>query len=284
MPYDTLIELGKEVAGSEKQLVFVHSVGRSGSTLMSKAFQEIDTVLSLSEPDIYTQVVGLRDTMPDERLKALLKASTQLLFKPSFARDSQYWVLKLRSFCIEIADLLSETFPTSKSLFLYRNLDNYITSGARAFRIFDPGSTEWMSGEDPNRPKYIPLLLGDPERKYNSYNPIEFITLMWLSVMDKYLQLRRQGINMEAVKYEDLVRNPEGTMRLLLNNLGFSNTDVQKALLAFTKDSQAGSVLSRENLQDIIIPSTSMDEAQHLLDRHDEIRDGTYTLPGTIES
>lgn len=36
---------------------------------------------------------------------------------------------------------------------------------------------------------------------------------------------------MEAVKYEDLVRNPEGTMRLLLNNLGFSNTDVQKALL-----------------------------------------------------
>ncbi|MEP7103255.1 MAG: hypothetical protein ABI721_00925 [Candidatus Dojkabacteria bacterium] len=116
-----------------------------------------------------------------------------------------------------------------------------------------------------------------------SYSPIEFISIMWLSVMDKYLQLSKQGINMQAVKYEDMVRNPEKAMRLILKDLGFSDVEIYKALKTFSKDSQAGSALARESLEDVTFPQESKDEVSNLLAMHSEIRNPNYTVPGTIE-
>src|SRR5262249_38485995 len=44
------------------QPIFIYTTGRSGSTLLSHAFNEIDTALSLSEIDTITQLVYLRST------------------------------------------------------------------------------------------------------------------------------------------------------------------------------------------------------------------------------
>ena len=54
----------------------IYSVGRCGSTLLSKVFNQVDTVLSLSEPDVFSQIVGMRnpDRSNDEEVIGLLKA------------------------------------------------------------------------------------------------------------------------------------------------------------------------------------------------------------------
>ena len=86
VPYATLAQLADAVATPPRSLALIHSPGRSGSTLLSKAFQRLMGTTSLSEPDVYTQLVQLRaqGVASDQELVALLRWATLLLFKPAF--------------------------------------------------------------------------------------------------------------------------------------------------------------------------------------------------------
>jgi hypothetical protein len=83
--YDTLHRLAALLPAGDLPLVLIYSVGRTGSTLLSKAFGALGTVCSLSEPDIYTQAVWLRRAAGgarDDEVRALLASSTKLLLAP----------------------------------------------------------------------------------------------------------------------------------------------------------------------------------------------------------
>src|ERR1051325_7084918 len=51
IPYETLHRLAAEVVLDPSRLILIYSVGRCGSTLVSHAFNEVEGVESLSEPD-----------------------------------------------------------------------------------------------------------------------------------------------------------------------------------------------------------------------------------------
>lgn len=51
LPFDTLPALAETL--TEPKLVLLYSLGRCGSTLLSNAFGKLDSVLSLSEPEIF---------------------------------------------------------------------------------------------------------------------------------------------------------------------------------------------------------------------------------------
>jgi len=122
MPYEVFHHVASGVELSAP-LVFIHSTGRAGSTLLSKAFAEMASVTSLSEPDIYTQATALRLSGGDaDEIQALLKSATKILFNPAFTHESSFHVVKFRSFVIEVGDLLHRAFPGAANLFLYRDL------------------------------------------------------------------------------------------------------------------------------------------------------------------
>jgi hypothetical protein len=140
VPYPTFIRLADNLPAVNDQLIFIHTTGRSGSTLLSTAFNQIDTVLSLSELDTFTQLVYLRtlNNRRDPELRELLACTLRFVFKPTPAKNANTYVLKLQSEALEIMDLIHDTFPNAKNLFLYRDAIGWVASYYRILRHTQP--------------------------------------------------------------------------------------------------------------------------------------------------
>jgi hypothetical protein len=214
---------------------------------MSKAFAELGAVTSLSEPDVYTQAVLLRSGgVPDHDIRDVLRSATRILFNPVFTRESTLNVVKFRSFGIELGDLLFDVFPRARRLFLYRDLAPFIRSWIRAFP-FDELPPESRRVSLTTRAPVMPLL-AEELRHRSEMSGVEMRCLSWLSVMHAYVRLVRDGIPMLPVRYEDLTADPAREFERTFRYLELPVDRVQSVLPAFERDSQAGSVLSREEV------------------------------------
>lgn len=246
VPYDTLHRLAGGIDLS-RRLLFIHSTGRAGSTLLSKAFGAIDDVTSLSEPDVYSQAVMLRFAGgSDEEIRDLLASATKILFNPAVAPGSGLCVVKTRSQAIEVVDLLSAAFPSARNLFLYRDLAPYMRSATRAFR-FDEIPPPVVPDVVAAIATWIPILAQELGHRAD-VSGFEISGFLWLSAMHGYARLRAAEIPILPVRYEDLVRDPSGNLDAIFTYLDLPADRVEDALQAFERDSQAGSFLSREEV------------------------------------
>jgi hypothetical protein len=268
VPYDTLHQLAAGI-DLPAQLVFIYSTGRAGSTLLSKALGEIETVTSLSEPDVYTQAVALRQAEgQDDELRDLLASATRILFKPALTQGSAFNAVKFRSPGIEIADLLSAAFPGARNIFLYRDLAAYVRSATRAFG-FDEIPPDARPAVASGLATQMPLLA--EELRYRpDLSGTELVSFFWLSAVHAYARLRSDGMSILPVRYADMVADPPRTLDTILTYLAVPAGTVPAALRAFERDSQAGSFLSREEASRR--PGTITDEqwesVRNLLDRY----------------
>jgi hypothetical protein len=244
VPYDLFHHIAADMTLRDP-LVFIHSTGRAGSTLMSKAFAELGAVTSLSEPDVFTQALALRSAgVPDNEIRDLLTSATRILFNHAFTRGSRLNVVKFRGLCIELGDLLFASFPESGNLFVYRDLAPFLRSWARAFSLEDLPTRD--------RRDFIEFfaqlmpILAEELRHRAEIAGIELWCLVWLSIMHAYVRLTGTGLPMLAVRYEELVADPPRVFGTILTYLGLPGDWVQRAFGAFDRDSQAGSPLSRE--------------------------------------
>lgn len=244
VPYTTLTALTEALPAPRVPLVLIYSTGRSGTTLLSKAFQQVGAVSSLSEPDVYTQAVALRaqDPTRDVELAALLASTSRLLFKPASAGDALLWVLKFRSFCIEVADLLDSRSAPVRNIFLYRDLRPWMVSIMRAFGGGSGETTEFVRALRPLIPLLAPVA---DERGAEGVALAEIGALLWLSTMQRFVVLTRQGLPMHAVRYEEMAAHPAETLGAIFRYVGMDEALVEAALEAFAHDSQEGTTLSR---------------------------------------
>lgn len=244
VPYDILHTVAAGISAPD-QLIFIHTSGRAGSTLLSKAFGELESVTSLSEPDVYSQAAALRQAgVEDHDLRRILRDATLLLFNPAFTADSALHVVKFRSFAIQVADLLADAFPGAHTLLTYRDLAGSIRSGA-AFGL-DEMPPEDLLATAFGIARMTPLLAAELQLR-TDLDPIEVLGLIWLSTMQAHSRLQAQGLLSLAVRYEALLADPR---RALATVLAFCGLPVERAgecLRAFERDSQAGSPLSRES-------------------------------------
>jgi hypothetical protein len=136
VPYETMHQMAAAAPIQGDQLVLLYSVGRCGSTLMSEVFNQLEGVVSLSEPDVFTDILKMREENGrfTPHLKQLLHTSLFALMKPLFAYQPTHWAIKFRSYCVELADLIDEVVPDAKALFMYRNAEDWAQSTARAFQ------------------------------------------------------------------------------------------------------------------------------------------------------
>jgi len=153
--YDTLQNLAGQVGDRFQNLILTYSVGRCGSTLLSRALNRVDSVLDLSEPEVYMHITALRprDGSRDAEMRQLLQSCTRLLYKPTGAQTTL--AIKLRSFSIEIADLLNLVYPKAKILFLYRDAETWSRSQARAFDVFGPQLKELWDKTLEKNPEFL---------------------------------------------------------------------------------------------------------------------------------
>lgn len=271
-----------------EQLTIIYSVGRCGSTLLSKVFNRVDTVLSLSEPDVFSQIVGLRN--PDRRnnreIAELLTACVYLLAKPTPQGKFDCCVIKLRSFAIALGDLIYLAFPNAKSIFLYRNAEDVVKSSIRSF-VFLSKLLPAIAENIDLYSRFIPLLKEYADDiDFTDSQATDLYTVLWLSTMQSYLSLHQQGIITCAVRYEDLVAQPQQIVSSLFQECGLPITEVANGCEVFINDSQKGSNLSQENTRQDEVKAAEIPEIQskiaNLLQKHPEINISDFVAPNTL--
>jgi hypothetical protein len=246
---------------------------------------QIEGVVNISEPDALSVLVAARYFQPDNKtgLLEILDATIRLLCK-SPAQTA--WVIKGRSFIIELADWLHELYPQSRNLFLYRDGESWLRS---AMRAYDDGvertAEEIWESDNQMRVDWAPLipLLAryDPAEHLNG---VDFLCLMWLSVMDRYVDLHERGIEMLAIRYRNWRSTPRETALSMLEYCRCRPTDLSFIDKVLAKDSQAGSYLSQARVQQRAgdDQTYNLDELNRHLQNHPVIKTAGFEAANTL--
>lgn len=288
VPYEILYRLANDIHLDSKRLILIYSVGRCGSTLLSSVFNQVEDIVSMSEPDVFTQIVAIRewDGSNEAQVSELLQSCTKVLCKsPGRNRLILAWAIKFRSFGIEIADLLFKYFPETRTIFLYRDAETWWKSNYRAFVQDDIKASAYLTMAQAWLSPLVPLVAQYSSEKGALSSLVKVGTLMWLSVMERYLTLYEQGAPMLAVRFKDLTTAPERVIREIFKYCGFKTSNLTEVFKVMGEDSQAGTLLSREKLRRIEVNLTDEHKAEmaQILQSRPIIQTPDYILPNTLD-
>ncbi|MEM7029639.1 MAG: sulfotransferase [Chloroflexota bacterium] len=283
VPYETFHRLATRIDTDASKLILLYSAPRCGSTLLTNVLNHPDCVTGYSEPDIFTQLFILykKGYFTDDEMAQLVKNSIAFLMKPTHLGYPDFYMLKFRSYGLELGKWIDDAYPEAKSVFIYRNSENSVKSGIRAFA--------------PDHHDEIAYLVDS--QVYNYYlNAIDEQNdmavrigrnlLTWLSPLTAYLDRHQHGHQFCALRYEEMVAEPIDMIGQLFAYCGLPAETVAPACSVFNNDSQAGSSLSRQAVAKVgvVLP----DEAklkrtlQSILDQHPQVQSPAYILPDTI--
>ena len=286
LSFESTIQLARSVAVDDSKLIFIHSMGRSGSTLASLILAEVPGVLNMSEPDVLTLLVAARFTQPDRQdvIKALLDASIRLLCKTAVQTA---WVIKGRSWVSELGDWLHELYPQAKNLYLYREAESWIKSNISAFgdetrtsakQLFqyEDEVRDWMQLFVPSIAQY------DPNQHLSATG---LLSLMWLASMERYTELHQAGIEMLAIPYPKWKLDPRRTALSMLEYCGCCPDDLRAIEETLAKDSQAGSTVSQDAVRQKTAGVQLFDPAElnRHLQAHAYIRTPDFEAANTVK-
>ena len=285
VPYGTLHQLAKDISLDSERLIFVYSVGRAGSTLLGSALNAVDGVVGLSEPDVFTQLVIFRDFegSNEAEISSLMESCMKLQCKPTEQTPKpSAWVIKFRSFGIELGDLLYKHFPNSKNIFIYRNAETWMTSTMRAF-VENEHNVEYRTFFQGFLSTMVPPIAKHVQSGGELLTFSSIGSMMWLRAMEKYMNLHEQGMPGLAVRYEDLKAAPQETMAKIVEYSGFSNANMEAVYQVLEKDSQAGSAFSQESLgqKNFVMTEAHRADLARILGAHPVINSPDFMIPTT---
>jgi len=241
--FDVLHALA-DLAPKPGNLLLVYSVGRCGSTLLSRVLRATPGVQSLSEPDVYTQLVPARTSgvFSDDEVDALIRSCTRVICAAS---NDTATALKFRSFAVDLAASFARTFPAAHAVFLYRDAHSWATSSERAFGHLHRGTDDERRAGQERFAQLVPLLGHYAARKGRVLTPVEVMACHWAGLMRGAQARIAAGAPMFGLRYRDLVTDPAAALSALYAYAGLTMPadDVLDAILA--TDSQAGSMVDR---------------------------------------
>ena len=286
IPFETMIQLAKSVTIDDNRLISIYSVGRCGSTLASQIFAQIPGVINISEPYVLSQLVIARNTKAanEDDLVALLEAAICLLCKTA---AETAWVVKGQSFVIELGDWLHKIYPHTKNLFLYRHAETWLRSGLRAYSYGVEGTDEEHRAREKQRREHLGSLV-PAIAQYDAKQPLShagILALMWLSAMERYVQYCRMGIEMLAIRYASWRSAPRKTAEAMLDYCRCRPTDMTAIYETLNRDSQAGTRLSREALEQRkrVITELELEELHWHLQHHAFIHEADFEVTNTLK-
>lgn len=285
VPWETLHALADTATFDGGKVVLVYSVGRTGSTLVNAALNALQGVVGIAEPDVFTQLVALRDFngSNDEEIGRLVRSCLRLLCKAT-AQVSQPagWVVKLRSFGIELGDLFHVQCPGTRNVFLYRDLPSWMQSAGRAFATSEDDLALRQSVQA-TLSAMVPFVARHVEGQGALLSLSALGAHAWIATMERYLDLHAQGVPMLALRYADIVTAPRAVLQQLIDYCGFAHLDTGPVFAVLERDSQAGSTLSREALagREFTLSAEGQAEVAQLLAARPALHSGQCLLPST---
>ena len=287
--YDVFHQLADQIPPNDPtRLILIHNIGRCGSTLLSTAFNELDSVISFSEPDVFSNFVTLRYHNRSELIR-LLHSCLRMVFRPAVVGQAATYSLKFRNQSVDVIDLYYEAFPQAKHLFIYRNGMDWIASiyrmSLRRNRHSLMGSAETQALQAAFYNRAISAVKPFFDPTLATYTWETYRATGWLLMMDRYLELFSAGIHPLALRYEDLTAQPERVLSAIFEYCDLPAIEVAKAQRAFERDAQQNTILARDHAQagnTIKLPDEIVVQIQMILSRHPVIHQADFVLPGTL--
>lgn len=253
--YQTLHEIAAEVSLDPARVLLLYSVGRCGSTLVSRLLEATPAVVSLSEPDVYTQIVALRQTgaCDPAEAAALLRAGTRVICAQSArsapaADPAPTVAVKFRSFATGIAEALHRELPGMRTVFLYRDARSWAASTMRAFGPQPEQTPEQAAAIQDRLGRLMPLMAEYRARLERTLTPVEAMACQWAGHMRDVTTLLAAGLDVFTLRYADLVEAPAAALAALFAHAGLAPPDPAAVAAVLAADSQAGSDLARDAL------------------------------------
>ena len=272
IPYDLVHEIAMRLPAQFQELVFIYSVGRCGSTLMSNIWRCLDDTYSLSEPDVFTDINYRRGAghLTHREAIHLLGSAVRLFNRPPIPRKRL--VIKFRPQCIGLAELMHWLHPTASFVFMYRNALDCIDLRVRVF------------GEKPLPEHVFRLALSYAQSQPQKYQRLRRLgqpLIIWLVCVHNYLRMRECGLPLVAFKYEELLRNPTNSVARLFAHCGAPDASVEQACSAMTEDAHAGTLLARNTGGIRTLAREDFEFLRAFFAEHSRVAPD-QTLPGTL--
>ncbi len=287
LPYPDFLQLAEQVAPPPK-LLCLHNIGRCGSTVLSRALNEIDGLLSLSEPDALTAFIGMR-SRPRAEQRDLLRACVAWLVRPAISGEEAQVAIKFRNQATAVLEHYVEALPEAQHLFMYRNVIDWLASFQRLRVNRGDSPTRYSRAQIiEQQAAYYQCAAEDIERlaqpSLRSYLGLEGRALGWLFMLERYLDARQRNAALSAIRYEDLQRERNAVLLSLLRLLGLSEAALSQAVGAFASDAQAGTKLARDGKRGntVALPPEMEATVRRLLALQPVIQYADLVLPGTL--
>jgi hypothetical protein len=286
--FDTFLRLSTPIP-QPKKLILIHSIGRCGSTLLSRAFAQLNSCVSYSEPDCFTQIAHFRtvDDPRDSLWKSLLTACMKFVFLDPIRLQPEVAIIKFRSGCVNLLDLFTELFPDEKHLFLYRDCSSWLASCLNILERSGLSNTQardealhyflYFTGRAMEQSTFPYDRLGE------SVRPAERFTVCWLVYMEHVLRFHQSHPHLLfPVTYQELATEGEACLRRIFDSCELPRERLRKGVDSLAKDSQAGTRFAREDAASgnkRRLTDEEIVQSQAILALHPFINDGRLILP-----
>jgi len=285
MPVDTFHTVGNHIAEPSKGLILIHSVGRCGSTLLSKVLAAQPSVHSLSEPDDLSQMVFLRgDGASDEWLRQMLVSSVRWRCKPRVGAPAEHVAIKTRSEVLVLGDLIGSSFPRAKHFFLYRDAISWMGSIVRGWSperdVYDVEKNLKM---EESWARTLPLV-GQLRSSGTLKNAVQIRLLAWVSCVEEFLKLAELGIPTQAARFEDLTRSTRPILEEFFAFCKIDAVDWTAIDAVMERDSQAGTIYDREKRREVSrkLTDDQVQDIRDLIASRPKLVRPDVIVPGTI--
>jgi len=256
--------------------------------LLSKAFSQLDSCTSYSEPDYFTQIAFWRtvNDSRDDLWRVLLAACMNFVFRDAHPAHPSRAVVKFRSICTNLVDLFLEEFPQGKHLFLYRNCDTWAASFISLIGRRNPlkplSRQEAMDDWHFHTGRCIDQVSFPFDRLPEPLSWVQYFSVAWLAHLEDVGNIMKSHPGqLLPLTYEELATQSEDCLRRVYAHCDLPLHHLADSLKAFDQDSQAGTRLARVDsevgINRQLIESDRL-QMQSILDLHPLINDSSYTI------
>lgn len=231
-------------------LVWIFSIGRTGTTLASHILNGSPSVWSLSEPEPFS-FRGLRAASAAGHSPAdIITHGVKLLFA-CVPAGRETLAIKLQSQSLFNADWFHAATPGARFIFMYRDAIGWIAS----FHQFHQGigapdrlEGDWLNigwsmiSADTPRQVLADRFRLDPE----SVEVEDLLSSAWILHLEAYRKAVAAGVPLKPIHYDALKSSPREATSNLFALAGLPPEGVDAGLKAFEKDSQEGTVIARD--------------------------------------
>lgn len=276
MPIESFHKLADKVGGPHAPLILLGNTTRCGSTLLAQMLDKTDQIACISEPAAFDAIAMAcqNQQMTRQQLDRYITSGIRLICKPVDRKISAYFIKIVATSMTHMADI-REVFPDTKLLFMYREgLDVAVSMASTAY-VAPMWSALLILGRIHKAvARTMVEQMGLPGKYVNFRIKNDVLTgvMVWVLLCKKYLTLRSENLPICAIKYEDLIEDPEYTLEQMFSYCDLPRFEMKKALRGMEHDSQRSSVFSKANISKkspkLKLPNHLLPEARAFCEQH----------------